>query len=89
MSSPAATPSRTRATASFSSTTSATRFTREFLGVYNALLAGETVNFDGKHIQDRGGQLLFPPLQSPRPPLYFGGSSDAGIEVAAEQSTYT
>src|SRR5204863_96136 len=24
------------------------------------------------------------PLQSPRPPLYFGGSSDAGIDVAVD-----
>ena len=31
-----------------------------------------------------GGQLLFPPVQAPHPPLYFGGSSEAGIDVAAE-----
>ena len=28
--------------------------TREFLPVYKALLAGETVNYRGKHIRDRG-----------------------------------
>ena len=27
---------------------------------------------------------LFAPVQSPRPPLYFGGSSDAGIDVAVD-----
>ncbi len=27
---------------------------------------------------------MFPPVQSPRPPLYFGGSSDAGIDVAVD-----
>jgi alkanesulfonate monooxygenase len=32
-----------------------------------------------------GGKLLFPAVQTPHPPLFFGGSSDAGIEVAAEQ----
>ena len=58
--------------------------TREFLAVYNDLLAGKTVNFDGKHIRIEDGRLLFPPLQSPRPPLYFGGSSDAGIDVAVD-----
>src|ERR1700726_2265695 len=58
--------------------------TREFLSVYNDLLAGETVNFQGKHIRIENGSLLFPPRQSPRPPLYFGGSSDAGIDVAAD-----
>ena len=58
--------------------------TREFLEVYNDLLAGKTVNYDGKHIRIEDGRLLFNPLQSPRPPLYFGGSSDAGIDVAAD-----
>jgi alkanesulfonate monooxygenase len=58
--------------------------TREFLSIYNDLLAGKTVTYNGKHISVDEGRLLFPPVQSPRPPLYFGGSSDAGIEVAAE-----
>lgn len=58
--------------------------TREFLGVYSDLLAGRTVNVAGKHIRVEGGKLLFPPVQSPRPPLYFGGSSDAGIDVAVD-----
>jgi alkanesulfonate monooxygenase len=58
--------------------------TREFLNVYSDLLAGKTVNVEGKHIQIEDGRLLFKPVQSPRPPLYFGGSSDAGIEVAVD-----
>ncbi len=58
--------------------------TREFLTVYKALLAGETVNYDGRHIRIEDGRLLFPPVQAPHPPLYFGGSSGAGIEVAAD-----
>jgi alkanesulfonate monooxygenase len=58
--------------------------TREFLTVYSDLLAGKTVNFTGKHIQIEDGRLLFPPVQSPRPKLYFGGSSDAGIDVAVD-----
>ncbi len=58
--------------------------TREFLNVYSDLLAGKTVNVDGKHIRIEDGRLLFPPVQSPRPPLYFGGSSDAGIDVAVD-----
>jgi alkanesulfonate monooxygenase len=58
--------------------------TREFLQVYTDLLGGNTVNFDGKHIRIEDGRLLFEPLQSPRPPLYFGGSSDAGIDVAVD-----
>jgi alkanesulfonate monooxygenase len=58
--------------------------TREFLKIYSALLAGETVNFKGKHISVEDGRLIFPPVQAPRPPLYFGGSSDAGIDVAVD-----
>jgi len=58
--------------------------TREFLNVYNDLLAGKTVNVEGKHIRIEDGRLLFPPVQSPRPPLYFGGSSDAGVDVAVD-----
>jgi alkanesulfonate monooxygenase len=58
--------------------------TREFLAVYTALLAGETVNFRGKHIRIEDGRLLFPPVQKPRPAFYFGGSSAAAVDVAAD-----
>jgi alkanesulfonate monooxygenase len=58
--------------------------TREFLAVFTALLAGETVNFRGKHIRIEDGRLFFPPVQMPRPALYFGGSSEAAIAVAAD-----
>ena len=58
--------------------------TREFLIVYKQLLAGEAVNFKGKHITIEDGRLLFAPVQKPHPPLFFGGSSGAGTEVAAE-----
>lgn len=56
--------------------------TKEFLDIYKAELAGEVVNYEGQHLTVKEGQLYFPPHQ-PRLPLYFGGSSDAGIEVAA------
>ncbi len=57
--------------------------TQEFVSVYKALLSGETVNYKGKHIEIRDGRLTHLPVQKPHPPLYFGGSSDAGIKVAA------
>lgn len=57
--------------------------TREFLSVYTELLAGHTVNFEGKHIRIEHGRLVFPPVQTPRPALYFGGSSEAAVDVAA------
>lgn len=59
--------------------------TREFLGAYKALLAGETVDANGSYIRIEGGRLLFPPVQSPYPPLYFGGSSEDAVEVAATE----
>jgi len=59
--------------------------TSEFLQIWKALLAGGEVNFGGKHLRIDEGQLLFPAVQKPHPPLFFGGSSDAGIEVAADQ----
>ncbi|MCB7515418.1 aliphatic sulfonate ABC transporter permease SsuC [Escherichia coli] len=46
----------------------------EFTQVWRRLLLGETVDFNGKHIHVRGAKLLFPPIQQPYPPLYFGGS---------------
>jgi alkanesulfonate monooxygenase len=55
--------------------------TREFLDVYKELLSGGVVNRKGKHIAIEDGRLLFPPVQPGGPPLYFGGSSDAGIAV--------
>jgi alkanesulfonate monooxygenase len=58
--------------------------TREFLNVYSALLRGEAVNYEGKHIRIEDGRLLFLPQQAGGPKLYFGGSSTAGIDVAAE-----
>lgn len=57
----------------------------EFTQVWRRLLLGETVDFNGKHIHVRGAKLLFPPIQQPYPPLYFGGSSDVAQELAAEQ----
>ena len=58
--------------------------TDEYLTIWRRLLAGETVDYSGKHMQIEGGKLLYPPFQSPHPPLYFGGSSPAGQAVAAE-----
>jgi alkanesulfonate monooxygenase len=58
--------------------------TREFLAVYRALLAGSVVNYRGKHTTIEDGRLMYPPVQRPHPPLFFGGSSEAGNAVAAE-----
>ena len=58
--------------------------TDEFLDVWRELAAGEESNFEGKYLQIRGGKVLFPGVQRPYPPLYFGGSSPAAQRVAAK-----
>jgi len=58
--------------------------TREFLNVYARELAGEAVTVAGKHITIEDGRILYPPIQTPHPPFYFGGSSDVGIDVAVD-----
>ncbi len=60
--------------------------TDEFLTVWRGLARGEEVNFEGQHIQVRGGQLTLPPLQQPYPPLYFGGSSPVAHQIAARHA---
>ncbi|MBC7498961.1 MAG: FMNH2-dependent alkanesulfonate monooxygenase [Herminiimonas sp.] len=61
----------------------------EFLRVWRATLAGEGgakgFDFDGKHVKVKGARTLYPAVQKPYPPLYFGGSSEPAHELAAEQ----
>lgn len=57
----------------------------EFTRVWRRVLEGETVDYEGKYVRVRGARLLFKPVQQPRPPLWFGGSSDAAQDLAAEQ----
>jgi alkanesulfonate monooxygenase len=57
--------------------------TAEFLQVWQRLMAGDTVDFNGKYIRVENAKLGFPPAQTPSPPLYFGGSSPAAHHLAA------
>src|SRR6201996_1459460 len=54
----------------------------EFLEIVSRLWGGETVDFAGEHLRVEGATIHR--LPDPRPEIYFGGSSPAGIEVAAE-----
>ena len=58
----------------------------DFLQIWRGLMAGEKVEFAGEYLSSRGGRLLFPPVQRPHPPLYFGGSSPAAHALAAAQA---
>lgn len=58
--------------------------TREFLDIYRRLLRGEEVTEQGWRLNVEGARLAFPPHRPGGPPIYFGGSSNAGIDIAAE-----
>jgi len=60
-------------------------FLRIWRGQMEASQRGETFNFDGEQLQCKNGKLLFPAIQQPYPPLYFGGSSGPAQTLAAEQ----
>ncbi|MFD2756441.1 FMNH2-dependent alkanesulfonate monooxygenase [Comamonas terrae] len=61
----------------------------EFIRIWREILArsheGGTLDYEGRHLTVKGARLLFPPQQKPYPPVYFGGSSAAAHELAAEQ----
>ena len=46
---------------------------------------GESFTFHGERLSVDDAKLLYPPVQEPHPPLWFGGSSDAAIELATDQ----
>ncbi|MBW4592353.1 MAG: FMNH2-dependent alkanesulfonate monooxygenase [Brasilonema angustatum HA4187-MV1] len=58
--------------------------TDEFLTLWRAIASGEEINFVGDYFNFEGGKLLFPPIQKPYPPLWFGGSSPIAQQVAAK-----
>lgn len=62
----------------------------EFIRIWREVIArsheGASFDFDGKHLQVKGAKLLFPPVSKPYPPVFFGGSSEAAHDLAAEQT---
>ncbi len=59
--------------------------TDEFLQVWRGLMRDGAIDFSGRHLTAREATLgYFDSVQKPYPPLWFGGSSPAGIEVAAD-----
>jgi alkanesulfonate monooxygenase len=62
---------------------------REFITIWRELLArsheGEAFDLEGQHLSVKGGKLLYPPVNRPYPPIFFGGSSEEAHELVAEQ----
>ncbi|THU00689.1 FMNH2-dependent alkanesulfonate monooxygenase [Lampropedia puyangensis] len=61
----------------------------EFIRIWREILShshsGQPYDYDGQYLSVKGARLLYPPLQKPYPPVFFGGSSDAAHDLAAEQ----
>jgi alkanesulfonate monooxygenase len=61
----------------------------EFIRIWREILArsheGQSFDYEGKHLSVKGAKLLYPPVQQPYPPVWFGGSSAAAHDQAAEQ----
>ncbi len=61
----------------------------EFLTIWRETLArshdARAYDFDGAHLQVKGAKVLYPPLNRPYPPIFFGGSSEEAHELAAQQ----
>ena len=58
--------------------------TDEFLAILRSIWSGEPTDFTGQHYRLDGATAFTTP--NPVPPLYFGGSSDAGMRVAARRA---
>ena len=58
--------------------------TDEYLTIWRGLQSGETVNFEGKHLRIKNGKQAIESFQRPYPTLYFGGSSEPALDVAAK-----
>ncbi|NMG19393.1 FMNH2-dependent alkanesulfonate monooxygenase [Brasilonema bromeliae] len=60
------------------------KLTDEFLTVWRQIAASEVANFQGDYLNIQDGKLLFPSVQKPYPPLWFGGSSPIAQNIAAK-----
>ena len=61
----------------------------EFIRIWREIIArshdGQAFDYEGRHLSVKGAKLLYPPVQKPYPPVWFGGSSAPAHELAAEQ----
>ena len=59
--------------------------TDEYWTVWRRLMQGETVTYKGKYVSLENAKLNLPAVQKPYPELFFGGSSEPALRVAARQ----
>lgn len=62
----------------------------EFIRIWREIVTrsheAQAYDFEGQHLSVKGAKLLYPPIQNSYPPVWFGGSSDAAHELAAEHT---
>ncbi|MNO17115.1 Alkanesulfonate monooxygenase [compost metagenome] len=56
----------------------------EFLTIWRDAIRQQEITFSGKHLRVDKAKVLQPTVQTPYPPLYFGGSSEAALRTAAK-----
>ncbi|MCX0339617.1 FMNH2-dependent alkanesulfonate monooxygenase [Acinetobacter radioresistens] len=63
----------------------AAEYTKIWREILTRSHTSESFTFHGERLSVDDAKLLYPPVQQPYPPLWFGGSSEAAQELAAEQ----
>jgi alkanesulfonate monooxygenase len=58
----------------------------EYWEIFRRLTSGEVVDFEGRQfsVRSAGASFGLPVVQKPHVPLWFGGSSEAGMQMAAK-----
>lgn len=60
-------------------------FVKIWRGILQASHEGQGFHYKGPQLVSEGGKVIYPPVQQPYPPLFFGGSSEAAHALAADQ----
>ncbi|HEY0193841.1 MAG TPA: LLM class flavin-dependent oxidoreductase [Kofleriaceae bacterium] len=60
--------------------------TDEWLTVLRRVLTEPEVTFEGTYVKVIDARCPYPCVQRPHPPIYFGGSSPAGLRIAARHA---
>lgn len=60
--------------------------TDEWLTVLRRVLSEPEVTFEGTYVKVIEARCPYPGVQRPHPPIYFGGSSPAGLAIAARHA---
>jgi len=64
------------------------RLTDEYLTVWRRVMEGDAVDFVGRHVKIEGARLAVRGWQTPYPPLYVTGGSEAAKRIAASHADF-